>query len=481
MLVLGCLAAVASTRLTTFAPVRPIPVPRWPLILLQEHGAALASDDATWRQAVADLERDDERRPSPSEFDEAILACSRAQPPAWEAALEVFQKRSAAGLAPRSNTFAHTMWACARAGEADRVMKLLSQMKATGVRPDTHAFHAALHAARVSKQWRLAKRLLQQMGDRDVERGARAYGAAIAACRRGGAPASEAVQLLDEASAADVRLSQETLVEVLCACAATRGGGTEHGERVWCHVVEACGRGDGGDGGDGGGDDTDGTWGTLSLRACNGRLYERGTASDWQAATALLQQMREGQPVSPPGAPEVRPPPPDLHSLNLVARACGRAGAWEAAVALFESCAATYGLEPSERMLCSAMQACTRAGRVDDTLRLLERAEANAAGPAAAVVPGAKAYGAAVHAVAYSDRDGRSDECLALLGRMEAADVAADVGVYNAVVHACQAAEDWTRVHELLYQMRGSGLTSPDTFTPWHRSLWKHAKRELGL
>ena len=42
-------------------------------------------------------------------------------------------------------------------------------------------------------------------------------------------------------------------------------------------------------------------------------------------------------------------------------------------------------------------------------------------------------------------------------------------------------AGEWDQVHSLLFEMRAEGIISVETMRPYHRSLWKQAKRELGF
>ena len=56
-----------------------------------------------------------------------------------------------------------------------------------------------------------------------------------------------------------------------------------------------------------------------------------------------------------------------------------------------------------------------------------------------------------------------------------------DAGAYGAALHACQKAEQWAEVYELLYTMRGEGVTTAETQRPFHVNLWKRAKQELEM
>jgi len=136
--------------------------------------------------------------------------------------------------------------------------------------------------------------------------------------------------------------------------------------------------------------------------------------------------------------------PVDASCLTQALRACGRAGALDAARELLERSADAYGVVLGERAWRSAMQACGKAGAPEAALALLERAIA--AGAASTSV-----YGAAMHAVAFQpleDPAPAATQCVELLARMDANGVSLDLGIGNAVLHACQRANDWETVRE---------------------------------
>ena len=94
----------------------------------------------------------------------------------------------------------------------------------SGLRDHVEAHLARTNSAVAAKllgEWESALRLLDEMEQRSLQPNVISFNAALSALEKA-RQWEQAVQLLDEASAAGVRLSQETLVEVLCACAATR-------------------------------------------------------------------------------------------------------------------------------------------------------------------------------------------------------------------------------------------------------------------
>ena len=64
--------------------------------------------------------------------------------------------------------------------------------------------------------------------------------------------------------------------------------------------------------------------------------------------------------------------PPDAVACNMAMRACGRAGAWQAALGLLDTCEVAHGVLPTERMRRSAVQACGRAREHERGLQLIQ-------------------------------------------------------------------------------------------------------------
>lgn len=412
--------------------------------------AAAEVGDATTARSVLDdiiaFNAADNRWPNPRCFDDAIIACSRASPPQWESALEVLQQMTAVGLEPRSYAFNGAITACARAGEPRRAVTLINQMAAMGVAPDLVSFNAALSGTRITGDATLAMQLLTRMRDRGLAPNGASYYCAVSACRRA-SQAGQALTLVDAAAADGLAHDEALLTEALAACGRDKNGREGDAKRLWGMLSEVR------EGHDGSPPRA------LDVRAYNARLLERGTAGDWRGALALLDGMAaEGTP-------------PDDSSCSLAARACGRTGAWEEAVALLRRSEDDLGVKPSERMYGSAMQACGKAGEWSTALQVLNDAED------ALTKPSAKLYGAAMHALAMAD--GQSARCLQLLDRMRSAGVEADLGVYGGALHACQREGEWQEVYDLLYIMRGEEVTTPETMLPFHKSLWKRAKKEL--
>ena len=376
-------------------------------------------------------------------FDDAIIACSRSTPPDWEGALQCLQRMTSVGLEPRLYAFNGAIAACGRAGQWKECMKLLNQMTAIGVKPDVVSFNAALNGLRLAGQATVALQTLTRMRDRDLTPDYTSYYCVVSACNKGG-QAAPVLALVDSAITEGIALSEELLSDALQACGRGKGQAVA-AEKLWSLLEDMRA--------------TAGSGGVLSVRSYNARLLERGTAGDWRGAVALLNGMAE------------RGTKADASSVSLTARACGRAGAWEAAIALLKGCKEEFGVDPDERLYCSAMQACGKAKEYKRALELLDEAEGTL--PSMSF----KVYGAAMDAV--SKNGGSWKECLELLERMEGAGVKGDAGVYNGALHALQRAGEWQQVHDLLFLMRGEGVTTVETLSGYHKNLWKRAKVEM--
>ena len=218
-----------------------------------------------------------------------------------------------------------------------------------------------------------------------------------------------------------------------------------------------------------------------------GRRSSSGTSTE-RAGRARVREVppvkggRAGSPEIPAGVD------PDESSCGHAARACGRAGAWEAALALARRSSADFGIAPTDRMWCAALQAHGVAGKYGAAIDLLDEiasAEGRGGQP-----PTVQMCGAAMSAIAYAPAGGGQGgggggggaawaQCLDLLERMEEMGAVLDVGVYDSALHACQRAGKWEQVRALLYEMRRKGVTTAETLKPFHLTLWKRAQKEM--
>ena len=136
------------------------------------------------------------------------------------------------------------------------------------------------------------------------------------------------------------------------------------------------------------------------------------------------------------------------------------------------------------RMWRCAIQACGRSREPDVAMEILDEAELELIDEPHALVG---VYGAAMDALSgFAGRGGAaersSEQCLQLLQRMREAGASPDMGAYGSALHACRRDGDWQAVYNLLYTMRAEGLLVPgSTMQPIHKTLWKRAKKELGI
>ena len=120
-------------------------------------------------------------RPDVVSYSTAIMACSRAGN--WERALGLLQEMRSDGLAPNSTTFTAAMAACRQNGaQAGIVTTLLDSIKSCGVSPDAILYGTALDACADAALCERARGLVAEMVAAGVGVDARARGAVAAAC-----------------------------------------------------------------------------------------------------------------------------------------------------------------------------------------------------------------------------------------------------------------------------------------------------------
>jgi pentatricopeptide repeat protein len=146
--------------------------------------------------------------------------------------------------------------------------------------------------------------------------------------------------------------------------------------------------------------------------------------------------------------------------ITSAIQACGNAGHWERALALLDG-------DDGDPGVSSSVQAAVD-GENNGNDKMSPPARPWSLG----------ACGAAMEALSAASR---WTECLSLLERMRDAGVQPDAGLYGSVLHALQQAGEWGSVYELLYTMRAEGVTTADTMLPYHKNLWKRARKELGF
>ena len=240
-LLLGLAAVVAATRPVVGA-VAALPLgtvaPRYgrPLVMA-------ASSEVQWEEALTRLDdicevaTSAKRWPHPRHFDEAIMACSRAEPSRWSEALDVLVKMREHGLMPRAYAFGGVISACARAGQWQQTLEVLDQMKKVGEAPQRFHFNAALSAMRVAGEWKSALSLLTRMRDRGVPPDLSSYGLAVGALRKGGRGAT-AAELVDRAVSEGLEPTERLMAEAIGACAVD--GSHRQAESMWEQLAVRC-------------------------------------------------------------------------------------------------------------------------------------------------------------------------------------------------------------------------------------------------
>jgi len=306
-------------------------------------------------------------QPTLVSFNAALSACAKLGD--WQRAQSLLDEIRSRQMSPDTVSFNAAISACARAGRPRQALKLLTTMRRVGCAPNLITFNGALVAARAVGQSEIALQLLTQMRDREIAPNVASYGAAVSACRRSG-DGESAASLVDAMVAEEMVPSESLLTDALGACA--KSGAHVAAEQLWARLRESEAG--------------------PSARAFSARIHERGTAGDWQSAVSLLDEML------------VAGVAPDASCCNQAARACGRSGAWEAAIDLVRCSLESYGVEPTDRMWCSAIHACDRAGNVATAMQLLEEAERASA-------LSTSVCGAAMHALAYKTQD-KEEACL---------------------------------------------------------------------
>ena len=163
---------------------------------------------------------------------------------------------------------------------------------------------------------------------------------------------------------------------------------------------------------------------TLNLRFANA-IDVRGRTKQWKQAVRLFRAMKE----------------PDEHSRAVAISACGKAGAWEAAVSLLSPSAGVGAYN-------AAIMACGRSGEMDAALEVLERM-ANAS-----VAPTTLTYTTAITACGKTKS---WQTALALLEDLESRGLEPTSSVHNAAMLVCDRANQWQAAVQLLDEMRVRG------------------------
>jgi pentatricopeptide repeat protein len=208
-------------------------------------GALSLLDEACMAASQEEASMQKKRWPHPRLFDEAILACARAEPSRWLEALDVLEKMRSYQLMPRSYAFGSAIAACAKAGQWRQSLKLLDQMKKVGQTPTNYHFNAALSATHVAGEWEASMQLLTRMRDRGLAPDVSSYGFTVGAHRRASETSkgktaglgTKAAALVDVVVADGLDPSERLLADALFTCAAD--GSHAEAQRLWQRLEAA--------------------------------------------------------------------------------------------------------------------------------------------------------------------------------------------------------------------------------------------------
>ncbi|CAM9822017.1 unnamed protein product [Ectocarpus sp. 8 AP-2014] len=404
----------------------------------------------------------------------------------------------AAGIKPDQIAYGTAVSACAMAGQWEKAVALLADMRRSKLRPDVVAYSSAIKACGAEGRWEEALGLLKEMQECGVRPNLITYTGAMEACGRAGRW-NNALGLLAEVRDRGLRPDTFTLNAVMDALG--RSGETEKAlalldtmrpprprarpspgtppgflpssdppssyetRRVHSAAtlptdgVESNDSFDGLKNG-GGGLSGGGGWGGGGPRADVFTWSAAMTAciegGQWQKVAGMLEEMR-GDGV-----------PPNAINYNQAIRALGKGGDWERATGLLEEMKEA-GVYPDERTFNAAIEACGRGGCWERAVRLVDDMHAQG------LVPDSLTYSIVI---AACDRSGAWDVALMMLddareedggdGGNEEGGVKvkgkANVFAYTAAVSACGKAGRWEEAVGLLDLMRQDGV-SPNGIT----------------
>lgn len=394
-------------------------------------------------------------RPTIRQSNAAMDACARARPVRIEEAFQILTH-----LTTPSNvyTFGALMSACARAGDVDRALRLLSKMKTDyNVAPNGVVYNSAISAAARAAQPDKAMQLLQQARQDGVKLTVVGYNAAVSA-----AAAQGNVDL------ADTLLTQMTSgdPDVPVADAVTYGTVLAACERAqdWERLLDYANRMKDA------GLAPDGIALTSILHAC--QQLGRG-----QEAAAYLEQMKDcAQPERWTAgwkyAGSKQPlQGPDAVAYRLAISACARGGDWREGIRLLDDYCAE-GNDNDVVAYTAAITGCEYAGEWKQAFVLLDRMRQKGVEPNE--VTFAAIMGACATATAQLVASGRvnidySDpksfplpqrKALQLLSvlRKDESILNPNVPIYNAAIRTCAEAMDLKRALALLDNLRLDGL-----------------------
>ena len=310
-----------------------------------------------WRRALQLLSAMEDRPNPPPDvysFNTAIAACGRAGQ--WVAALELLERATSLGVCDVV-TFSSAMGALRNSGRWEQALEVLGRMDAAGVQPNRVAYASAISACATGGQWVLAIKLLDDMREVGVSPDVRHCAAAIAACDKGGAweMALKLLLRMDGRGVPPNTVAYNSAISA-CARAAQWRAALALLERMTpAPSPSPGGRGVGRGGGQGAGQGG-GQGAVANTVSYNSAISACGRGGAWEAALRLATSMEGGG---------VRP---DAITHNSVLDALARAAQWRAALRYLHSLLRRGGrgdrgaAAPDAVALCTAIAACEAAG-----------------------------------------------------------------------------------------------------------------------
>ena len=346
-------------------------------------------------------------------FNTVMSACGRAGQ--WELALEMMrQAREQWGLRLTRVTYTTAIAACGRSRQAKRAVELLTEMREAGLVPDAISFNSAIAGYARTGRWKKALSLLREMessqgaGGTEVDGAATiripsdefSYSSKIAACGKGG-KWSLAVGLLDTMRRTGIRQCTVPYNAAIKACG-------EAGQ--WERALE---------------------------------LLREMQAVQTGGRTHTAQADGSAPPAERLAAMAATVPFPDTVSYNAAIKACGDAGEWVLAVALLEEMRRRNSANKTCAEGTSGFEGEHLGGRCDAALQV------GIAGPNGEAVgsgeagwspsrlrpsPDATSYSMAVSACT---RAGKADEALGLLEVMQQDSFSPDSVTFASAISVC--------------------------------------------
>lgn len=418
------------------------------------NGGSLAS-----KKREAKVGEHDPPEPDIVTYNTVMSACGRAGE--WRLTLEVMQAARERGLLPNQVTYNTAISACGKGGQADMALSLLEDMPRAGLTPDSCSFNSAISACATEGRWERVLSLLKRMkassgkGRNAVSPDVFSFSAAITACGRG-RQWGIALGLMDVMKRWGIRPGRVAFNAAISAC-----GECGQWERALGLLREMQEVGAAEENGKPVGPDRVSF--NAAIKACS-------DSGEWERAVSLLEEMQGTGPKTADAADsstsssntsnsstitrssvvhgderKVRitsgAPSPDVVSYSTAITACSRAGKWELALGLLDRMQGE-GIAPNVTTFTAAITACRQGGQPRLVLTLLDSMSARG------VKPDAICYSAALRCCADGAPDGADsdlcDRARELLAEMDMRKLSLDARARRAVANTCGGLRDGT-------------------------------------